>query len=236
MSGTEKASLVTSISLTPGPCYQTVCLGSYHFSLLLGRLYLFILKILKHKQGRKKDSMTACSSLKFNNYQLANVISSLTHTLHLSQVYILNYTEACGKTFKFPAKNSKLQFINGKIFIQQTIQQQLLLSSLSTVIYIKHKFYGARLSYRVIQISYCVWYRSSSLTELKNNSSASYMHNWNGNQSHHLPTYTNLKINETKEKVADGPFYHGNLEKRMTFKIYNQLNKMTKSTRIESFP
>lgn len=55
------------------------------------------------------------------------------------------------------------------------------------------------------------------------------MHNLNGNQSHHLPAYTNLTINETKEKelhVAN--FDQGNLEKYVTFKMHNQLNERTK--------
>lgn len=41
-----------------------------------------------------------------------------THTHTTSSplyTHTLNYTEACGKTFKFPFKNSKLQVINGKI-------------------------------------------------------------------------------------------------------------------------
>lgn len=42
-----------------------------------------------------------------------------THTLHLSidtHIHIVNYTEACGKTFKSPFENSKSQVINGKMF------------------------------------------------------------------------------------------------------------------------
>lgn len=110
--------------------------------------------------------------------------------------------------------------------------QWKLLLSLKAFTYIKHKFYGARLSYR-FRANFMLWYRSNDLIiELKNNSSTSYMHNLNGNQSLHLSTYTNLKISKTKEKSCKayphGQFYHGNLEKYVTFTIYNQLDKMTK--------
>ena len=48
------------------------------------------------------------------------------------------------------------------------------------------------------------------------------MQNVNDNQSHHWATYTNLKINKKKEKsykvYSYGQFYHGSLEKYVTFR------------------
>lgn len=60
------------------------------------------------------------------------------------------------------------------------------------------------------------------------------MHNLNDKQSHHLYTYTNLKIHQKKEDKGYkahpcGQFYHGDLEKTVTFKSYNQLNKIIKT-------
>lgn len=76
------------------------------------------------------------------------------------------------------------------------------------------------------------WFRSSHLiTELKRNSPTRYTRHLNVNTTT-ISACTNLKINKTKDKSCkahpQGQFYHGDVGKHATFRIYKQLNIMTK--------